>query len=91
MRDGSFRGTTLIDPHKANPLIAPVTPVCGPNYCLCRVPPGGSGANFGCCFHREGLSLLPPPSLSVHHSVLFSVTAFQSLIIQRKRLPMKIP
>ena len=77
-----IRGTTLIDPPKRTHsfiLNADLRPELLPE----RVPPGGSGANFGCCFRREGLSLLPSPSLFAHHSVLFSVIAFRLMIIQR--------
>ena len=77
-----IRGTTLIGPltrTRSFILNADLRPELLP----VRVPPGGSGANFGCRFRREGLSLLPSPSLFVHRSVLFSVFAFRSGIIQR--------
>ena len=85
-----IRGTTLID-LRLQARSFTVNAGLRPGLLRGAVPPGGSGANFGCCFHREGLSLLPSPSLSAHLSLLFSVIAFRSLIIQRKRFIRKIP
>ena len=79
-----IRGTTLID-LRLQARSFTVNAGLRPGLLRGAVPPGGSGANFGCCFRREGLSLLPSPSLFVRCSVLFSVNAFRQMIIHPKR------
>ena len=85
-----IRGTTLID-LRLQARSFTVNAGLRPGLLRGAVPPGGSGANFGCCFRRKGLSLLPSPSLFVRCSVLFSVNAFRLFIIHPNPPFVKFP